>query len=72
MIRGRDGAVSEHVLLLTDGGVYDNLGTTVLEPGRDPKFTSHVYDVKYAIACDAGPGPGRIRSPHAWPTRMNA
>ncbi len=22
------------------------------------------------IACDAGPGPGRIRSPHVWPTRM--
>lgn len=70
LIRGRDGTVTNHVLLLTDGGVYDNLGTTVLEPGRDPKFTSHVYDVKYVIACDAGPGPGRIRSPHVWPTRM--
>lgn len=69
-IRGRDGAVTDHVLLLTDGGVYDNLGTSVLEPGRDPSFTSHVYDVKYVIACDAGPGPGRIHSPHIWPTRM--
>jgi NTE family protein len=24
---------------LTDGGVFDNLGTSVLEPGRDPGFT---------------------------------
>jgi NTE family protein len=69
-IRGRDGTVTDHVLLLTDGGVYDNLGTSVLEPGRDPTFTSHVYNVKYVIACDAGPGPGRVRTPHVWPTRM--
>jgi NTE family protein len=69
-IRSRDGTITDHVLLLTDGGVYDNLGTSVLEPGRNPSFTSHVYDVKYVIACDAGPGPGRVYSPHIWPWRM--
>jgi NTE family protein len=47
---------SQHVLLLTDGGVYDNLGLTVLEPGRSANHTAHVYDVDYIIACDAGRG----------------
>lgn len=41
---------------LTDGGVYDNLGLTVLEPGRSPEHTAHSYDVDYVIACDAGRG----------------
>jgi predicted acylesterase/phospholipase RssA len=43
-------------LLLSDGGVYDNLGLTVLEPGRSTTFTSHVYEVDYIVACDAGRG----------------
>ena len=47
---------SQHVLLLTDGGIYDNLGLTVLEPGRSANHTAHVYDVDYIIACDAGRG----------------
>ena len=49
-------APSQHVLLLTDGGIYDNLGLTVLEPGRSADHTAHVYDVDYIIACDAGRG----------------
>ena len=47
---------SRHVLLLTDGGIYDNLGLTVLEPRRSANHTAHVYDVDYIIACDAGRG----------------
>ncbi len=47
---------SQHVLQLTDGGIYDNLGLTVLEPGRSANHTAHVYDVDYIIACDAGRG----------------
>lgn len=50
------GAPSQHVLLLTDGGIYDNLGLTVLEPGRSADHTAHVYDIDYIIACDAGRG----------------
>lgn len=46
----------QHALLLTDGGVYDNLGLSVLEPGRSAAHTAHVYDVDYVIACDAGRG----------------
>jgi NTE family protein len=49
-------APSQHVLLLTDGGIYDNLGLSVLEPGRSADYTAHVYDVDYIIACDAGRG----------------
>jgi predicted acylesterase/phospholipase RssA len=47
---------SQHVLLLTDGGIYDNLGLSVLEPGRSADHTAHVYNVDYIIACDAGRG----------------
>jgi predicted acylesterase/phospholipase RssA len=39
---------------LTDGGVYDNLGLSVLEPDRSPDHTRHVYNVDYVVACDAG------------------
>jgi len=49
-------ATIQHVLLLTDGGIYDNLGLSVLEPGRSANHTAHVYDVDYIIACDAGRG----------------
>ena len=44
----------QHVVLLTDGGIYDNLGLSVMEPGRSAAHTAHAYDVNYIIACDAG------------------
>jgi NTE family protein len=53
--RDRAGVVNERRVLLTDGGVFDNLGTSVLEPGRDSRITV-TYDVRYVIACDAGRG----------------
>jgi len=58
------------VLLLTDGGVYDNLGLSVLDVERDEGFTPHVYKVRYVIACDAGAGPLAPAAPHIWPSRM--
>jgi NTE family protein len=51
-----DGTVKKHRILLTDGGVYDNLGTTVLEPGRTSDFSYNLFDVEYIISCDAGHG----------------
>jgi NTE family protein len=57
-------------VVLTDGGVFDNLGTTVLEPGRSSAFTI-THDVDYIIACDAGCGlldDGYI--PYAFPSRL--
>lgn len=53
-----------HVVLLTDGGVYDNLGLSVLEPGRSAAHTAHTYDVNYIIACDAGRGRLPLSSGH--------
>ena len=43
-------------VLLTDGGVYDNLGSQVLEPGRDPRFSLHTFACDYIICCNAGQG----------------
>ncbi len=50
-----NGSQVERRVVLTDGGIFDNLGTTCLEPGRSANFTT-VYDVDYIIACDAGRG----------------
>ena len=60
----RGGRRRRETVLLADGGVYDNLGISVLEPGRSSAFTPHVYDVQYIVSCDAGRGELRLRSPH--------
>lgn len=60
----RDGQTQRHRVALTDGGVYDNLGLSVLESGRNRSFTRHVYPVDYVIASDAGrqePGESNAR-----------
>jgi NTE family protein len=43
-------------VLLTDGGVYDNLGIQVLEPGRNPEVSLHSFPCDYLISCNAGQG----------------
>lgn len=50
----RNGKTQRLRVNLTDGGVYDNLGLSVLEPDRSPDHTRHVYNVDYVVACDAG------------------
>ena len=62
--RHPDDPPARHVVLLTDGGVYDNLGLSVLEPGRSAAHTAHAYDVNYVIACDAGRGRLPLASGH--------
>jgi predicted acylesterase/phospholipase RssA len=61
---------ARHVVLLTDGGIYDNLGLSVLEPGRSAAHTAHTYDVNYIIACDAGRGRLPLASGHFASTRL--
>jgi predicted acylesterase/phospholipase RssA len=61
---------SRQVVLLSDGGIYDNLGLTVLEPGRSTLHTAHVYDVDYIIACDAGRGRLPLVAGHFAGTRL--
>jgi len=51
----------EHRVALTDGGVYDNLGVQVLEPGRDRAYSLHSYNCDYLIVCNAGVGASLTR-----------
>jgi predicted acylesterase/phospholipase RssA len=62
--RQADGMRHTKTVLMTDGGVYDNLGLTPLLPGRSRQFTSHVYDLDYIVAVDAGPGRTAPRAPN--------
>jgi predicted acylesterase/phospholipase RssA/molybdopterin/thiamine biosynthesis adenylyltransferase len=66
----RDGAREVRRVVLTDGGVFDNLGTSCLEPGRSASFSTNVHAVDYVIACDAGQGLFGARTPAMWPSRM--
>ncbi len=66
-----DGHRAKHRVLLTDGGVYDNSGTSCLLPGRSPKHTDVVYDVDYVIACDAGRGQLGQKHPFHMVPRLN-
>jgi NTE family protein len=52
----KNGVESDHRVLLTDGGVYDNLGLQVLEPARDPGVSLHTFGCEYLIVCNAGQG----------------
>jgi NTE family protein len=55
---------------MTDGGVYDNLGITPLLPRRSAAHTSHVYDLDYIIAVDAGQGRLIRAAPDFMPGRL--
>lgn len=52
----KGGTSSTHRVLLTDGGIHDNLGMRVLEPGRDRGVSLHSYPCEYLIVCNAGRG----------------
>ena len=49
------GSTQTQTVVLTDGGVVDNLGVSVLEPGRDGDVTD-TYPVTHIISLNAGPG----------------
>ena len=52
----RDGSRFERRVALTDGGVYDNSGTSAFRPGKSAQHSYNVFGVDYVIACDAGRG----------------
>lgn len=52
----KKGIESEQRILLTDGGIYDNLGVPVLEPGRSADFSLHHFECDHLIVCSAGRG----------------
>ena len=67
----RQGTTKEDRVLLTDGGVFENLGVSPLEPGRDPLISSNVFNPEYIICCDAGVGLlDDDIFPLWWPSRM--
>lgn len=50
---------------LTDGGVFDNLGVAVLEPGR-AKDSIFNHPVSHIISLNAGPGQFESHDRHFW------
>ncbi len=67
------GETAMHRTIVTDGGVYDNIGTSCLIPKRDKDISTNVIDVNFIIACVAGQGlPDGSSIPYFWPSRMIA
>jgi len=66
----RDGSRHAERVVLTDGGVFDNLGTSSLEPGRSSEYSYNVFPVDYIIACDAGRGLLDPTVPYGWLPRV--
>lgn len=67
----RNGAKRERRVLLTDGGVYDNLGVTCLEPGSASEVAYNHFTPEYIICCDAGQGIFQDHPvPYLWSARM--
>jgi len=52
----KDGQTVTRRVVIADGGVYDNLGVSCIEPGRDSDFSLHSYSPDYVICCSAGHG----------------
>jgi NTE family protein len=67
----RHGAALKRRVLLTDGGVYDNLGVTCLEPGSSAEVGYNRFTPEYIICCDAGQGILQdYPIPYLWGSRM--
>lgn len=69
----RRGEMTTRRVILTDGGVYDNLGISCMLPGKSADFSTNAHPVDFIIACDAGQGmPSGMARPFGWVTRMLA
>jgi hypothetical protein len=67
----RDGETNRQNVVLTDGGVFDNLGVSCLEPGRSAHYSYHVYDVDHLFCCSAGHGQwAGAKYPYGWKQRL--
>ena len=67
----RAGAVAMKKVVLTDGGVFDNLGVAVLEPDRDSGVSIHSFPTTHIISLNAGPGQvSGDTSPFWWLSRV--
>ena len=69
----KSGVETKHRVIITDGGVYDNLGVSCMLPGRSSEFSTNAFQVDFIIACDAGQGmPSGAGRPTFWMSRMLA
>lgn len=69
----KNGVETKHRVIITDGGVYDNLGVSCMLPGRSSEFSTNVFPADFIIACDAGVGmPSGARRPTFLISRMLA
>lgn len=67
----RNGTSCKRRVLLTDGGVYDNLGVTCLEPGSAGEVGYNRFTPEYIMCCDAGQGIFQdYPIPYLWGARM--
>ncbi|MBK8945357.1 MAG: patatin-like phospholipase family protein [Ignavibacteriae bacterium] len=70
-IEKRNGDIKKERLFLTDGGVYENLGVSVLEPNKKELYSYNHYPSDFIICCNAGHGQFRKNcKPSWWATRM--
>ena len=51
-----DETVEKRRVVLSDGGIYDNLGVTCMAPDRDPEYSTNIFQPDYIICCNAGYG----------------
>lgn len=69
----KNGVEKKHRVIITDGGVFDNLGVSCMLPGRSSEFSTNAFPVDFIIACDAGQGMASgARRPTFWMSRMLA
>ncbi|MGZ8284064.1 MAG: patatin-like phospholipase family protein [Allosphingosinicella sp.] len=68
----KDGSTSTERVILTDGGVYDNLGLAPLWPDRDAAISFHVDRYSRIIACRAGYALEAAPAPSLATTRVAA
>lgn len=68
----KDGSTSINRVILTDGGVYDNLGLAPLWPGRERSISLHVDRYSRIIACRAGYALEAAPAPSLATTRVAA
>ena len=69
----KKGHSKEERVILTDGGIYDNLGVSCIEPGRNSDFSLLTYPTEHIICCSAGHGQFTGENiPYGFLSRVNA
>ena len=66
----RNGGTQRYRVALSDGGLYDNVAASALDPDRDPNVSIQTSPARILIASDAGPGASARAAPYHWPGRV--